>query len=513
LDTGIRLSNLIKNFTYLEIETIFSKSELSELKEAIKTHKNYLQESYIDKFDLSNWGVLAVTGMAAVELFFPELINSNTHEFIWEKIKTQVDIQFYNDGIHWEQSPLYHHQVIIALLYLVHVSNYLEVELPIDLNEALTKPIHSSHYFANSDDLLNPLHDSDNVDFSYVYDIYRYMGYLNEKPKNENALIFVGAYYRNEKSSDVNERDRIFTGADSGFYALKDEELYFTLFNGLHGSSHGHATQGNFTLDINNQPFIVDSGRYTYMEHPMRLQLKKEAAHNSVAINNHPATTIEGSWKYSSFSEPLFHNYRETTYGPLFDMAWSGRSDGQLYIITRTVLYIESFKAFVFYDNIQSSRELEVNVNFNLDPHVTIENKRNQVLDIHGKDAKIKLWFNKGSFNTTTHDLSKIYNQTIEHQRITNHIQTEKDVTGSITVLSMDEDLVISTIDAYQNRKEQPTDYIEAVKIEKGSQFLELYFLNQDVVDGDKLFKIDKQRSFYGKINAINEKNIMTQLK
>lgn len=516
LDTGIRLTNLIKSFTYVKIEDVFFEEELIELEESIKIHIDYLEKSYIDKYNLSNWGVLTVSGMAVVELFFPELVSKKTHNFIWKKIKKQVDLQFYRDGIHWEQSPLYHHQVITAFLYIVQVSKYLDVQLPVALGEKLQKPIASSYYYANNDDLLNPLHDSDNVDLSYIYDIYRYMGYLKEVPKTQNSLLFVGSLYEETLQVNINEveDDKIFSGVDSGFYAYKDKKLYFTLFNGLHGSSHGHATNGSFTLDVDNQPLIVDSGRYTYMEHPLRKQLKEEEAHNSVAINYHPATTIEDSWAYSSLSEPVFHNYRQTEYGPLFDMAWSGHDKKHnVYIITRTVLYLESFDTFVLYDNIQGSQPFEVNINFNLDPELKIKKIVSRQLEISGRNTEIKLWFNKGLAKYSTYEMSKVYNQKLEHQRITNCIKMDKAVTGSITILSMNSDLNISSIEAYQNNKDIPTEYIEAVKLEKHHQYLELYFLNQDVVAGDKLFKTENQQGFYGRLNIINKKREITRLK
>ena len=56
--------------------------------------------------------------------------------------------------------------------------------------------------------------------------------------------------------------------------AYKAEDIYFTLFNGLHGSAHGHASTGGFTLQLQGDDLFSDSGRYSYVNKSERLQLK-----------------------------------------------------------------------------------------------------------------------------------------------------------------------------------------------------------------------------------------------
>ena len=38
--------------------------------------------------------------------------------------------------------------------------------------------------------------------------------------------------------------------------AYKAEDIYFTLFNGLHGSAHGHASTGGFTLQLQGMTYF-----------------------------------------------------------------------------------------------------------------------------------------------------------------------------------------------------------------------------------------------------------------
>ncbi|MEJ1309978.1 heparinase II/III domain-containing protein [Enterococcus faecium] len=46
--------------------------------------------------------------------------------------------------------------------------------------------------------------------------------------------------------------------------------MYLTLFNGRHGSGHGHGSLGSITLDYQGKELIKDPGRYTYLEVPLR---------------------------------------------------------------------------------------------------------------------------------------------------------------------------------------------------------------------------------------------------
>lgn len=102
-------------------------------------------------------------------------ISSRTSEqskLIWDRL---TDLQFYSDGIHWEQSALYQYEVLMTYVYLLQISEYLEISLPLDLRTKLKIPILSTYYITDNQDVLNPINDSDHVNFRYVYDSYRNM--------------------------------------------------------------------------------------------------------------------------------------------------------------------------------------------------------------------------------------------------------------------------------------------------------------------------------------------------
>ncbi len=67
---------------------------------------------------------------------------------------------------------MYQYEVLMTYVYLLQISEYLEISLPLDLRTKLKIPILSTYYIADNQDVLNPINDSDHVNFRYVYDSY-----------------------------------------------------------------------------------------------------------------------------------------------------------------------------------------------------------------------------------------------------------------------------------------------------------------------------------------------------
>ncbi|WP_270792260.1 heparinase II/III domain-containing protein, partial [Enterococcus faecalis] len=105
--------------------------------------------------------------------------------------------------------------------------------------------------------------------------------------------------YRNMKKElgkHCSQRN-FFRGESSGLVFYKTEDIYFTLFNGLHGSSHGHASTGSFTLQLQGDDLISDSGCYSYVNKAEWLQPKECDSHNTmfIAENSHTLVLIHGA--------------------------------------------------------------------------------------------------------------------------------------------------------------------------------------------------------------------------
>lgn len=82
---------------------------------------------------------------------------------------------------------------------------------------------------ADNQDILNPINDSDHVNFHYVYDIYRKLGFIFEPSMTANmARLWTGDLYE-ERIWETMKPKELFRGESSGLMAYKAEDIYFTL--------------------------------------------------------------------------------------------------------------------------------------------------------------------------------------------------------------------------------------------------------------------------------------------
>lgn len=515
IDSGIRLMNWLKSLTYLPIEKL-TNEELELIDESMMIHIQFIKNSYIDKYRLSNWGVLALSGIAVYDLFFPEKIKSSLMDWVWVQLENQIDLQFYSDGVHWEQSPLYHHEVISSLAYILQVSECLKRTLPINLRAKLEQPMKSSYYMASSDDYLSPLHDSDYVDFTYIYNIYREMGFFPQNGSSSSAL-FLGALYTDYKRSQI-ELPTLFHGEKSGFSALKKENVYFTLFNGLHGSSHGHASAGSFTLNYQNEEIISDGGRYTYTESSIRKELKGIAAHNTFFDEEDLSTVITESWGYDHLPLPIFQNTSEIegiSGGYLFSNAWiSHPSESHLLsYYSRDFLILEEQSLVIIYDSYRGNgTTLTTTYNFNEICQV-IPRDENRI-EFKAQLSTGELFVRNGLLKIENQKRSSIYNELIQHQRVINKNKVENGQVNEISVITLNQSIQCQPLSVYQNGKTDKYPDASGVRILLDNhEFLDIYFLFNDVIKGDKLFKTEANQYFYGKITAFNKDNQMIKIK
>jgi hypothetical protein len=60
---------------------------------------------------------------------------------------------------------------------------------------------------------------------------------------------------------------------------------------------HAHADTFNFVLNVNHQPFLVDTGISTYEANATRLRERGTAAHNTVAVSGHNSSRVWSSFR------------------------------------------------------------------------------------------------------------------------------------------------------------------------------------------------------------------------
>ncbi len=313
LDTGIRMYNWLSAWDMLDECGLAPVQILDKMKASLKDHINYMLSVDTPFLRLSNWGIIGNSGVYHAALFLgDEATASKMEQYIADELSIQVD----PDGWHWEQSPMYHVEVLTSVLRVVRLAKRYGRTLPSIITEsglsmslAVAKSAKPDHYqFMQG--------DSDDTD---VRGLLTGAAILYESPELKfhgfsqpdfESLFWVqedelSAFY----ALEAKPLPLLAANDHSGNYYLRtgwgEEDSCAHLVCGYMGSGHGHADHLHLDLCMLGKEVLCDSGRFTYVEKPIRLELKAPAAHNTFTMDGVPFTECTETWGYGEVALPM----------------------------------------------------------------------------------------------------------------------------------------------------------------------------------------------------------------
>lgn len=323
LDTALRCTSLLEGCSSLL--ALLPDEELEMICESILQQLAYLKASYIPKYTLSNWGFLQT---AAILECLPVLVEDyRTHslyQWAFAEFQTQLHLQILEDGMHWEQSTMYHVEVLYAALRVLHQDTFYEYGLSELDRNGIYRMAKALLFSDNGNHQIDAYGDSDITDLQEMVTLSGIIFQdtellmLGGKPMTWWLFYETGKlgfhYMQNHTWKHPNQL--LYKGDDCGIITLRDaweDTTCFTQFNNSRlGSSHGHSDHLHLSLYDHHQPILIDCGRYTYREdHPLRPYLKSMAAHNTIILDEEPASIPIKSWEYEHYSSPLKNYVRE----------------------------------------------------------------------------------------------------------------------------------------------------------------------------------------------------------
>lgn len=231
LDTGIRLMNFFEALPYLYANSLLSDEEITTIAKSMLDQCAYLKEHYIPKYITSNWGSIQTCAMISILPMIEE--QSDIYAWAFNEWKRQIQAQVYPDGMHWEQSTMYHIEV---LNYCMKAMYYSEQELP--QIHALARAIFLQ---ATPHKEIETFGDTDR---SNIQDVMTRASFLFNEPTwksiafhtfDMESLYTLGA--KNAKiyleSQAIESNELHFDGKDSGMYTSRSswkEDANFTMF-------------------------------------------------------------------------------------------------------------------------------------------------------------------------------------------------------------------------------------------------------------------------------------------
>lgn len=524
LDTGIRLSNWMRSLIYLGNDLELSNEELEKFEESLKIHLEFLYEAYKPKELLSNWGVLLITGVLSVSILFPDLVDEEHRKWAWDLLEDQLNIQFYQDGIQWEQSPMYHHEVVLSITYVMMHAEYTKQHIPLDIREKLKPLVAASQFYIKHNEKLLSLNDSDNVDFSYVYSIYRCLGLSSEAPsKNEKGILFVGSMYENKYINSKNVSvNGCFKQIDSGFLAYKDNNHLITLFNGRHGSAHGHASLGSMTITLNKTDIVGDPGRFTYRnDSPLRTGLKKQWMHNTVDVDDKEDFKITGDSSYDEVQDPIGSIYNQKGNYIALEGIWSGKADitekekienpkKNLYTIKRTVFLENKMNVVLVFTEIDYPGEHKWRSIYNIEPTSRCIYEEEKMV-VQSENMGFIVDVLEGEpFVKTKSIFSNKYNHLCNNDKL---VSSSSFIDRGVKVEAFYEKNTINIRPLYvhQNGQSKQAEKDKMIGFEvkslKDDEEFSIFYCGFDTFKGNKIYYSEKGQGIFGKLTIFDKDN------
>lgn len=370
LDTAIRIDawiHAVKLISAVEpVDDIF----LERMKESIVKQIEYMYEHYITKYTLSNWGSIQTSVIIRVmPLVDSDYMNHDIYKWAIKELQDQMNIQIYDDGLLWEQSTMYHVEVLKNYIKVYEVNPFEE------LKNLIKKMTQSLIHLTASEFYIESFGDSDRTS---VKDICTYAAVaLNDSSlKLENDVIddserlyemSFEQIKKYEAMVSLFDLNTYFDGLDSGIHTIRsswEKDASFWMFsNGSLGSGHGHSDNLHLSFYGRGKPLLVDPGRYTYREDIKARELLKDAEHhNGVTLKSKALSVPNGSWSYHQFVD-VNKNYTNHK-GEFHYLEGSISKDG--YRHRRSILLSE--KGFtMIVDDLYLEKEDEIHINFNID--------------------------------------------------------------------------------------------------------------------------------------------------
>lgn len=271
--------------------------------------KNRLKDSYIDAALYSQYLILVnnleyhLLGNHLLENAFSLLFgayyfnDSKLYKKATVILMKELDEQVLNDGGHFELSPMYHQLILLKLLDCVNLiknNAAFNGELLAFLNKKAARMLRWCNEITFANGNIPLLNDS-------AYDIAPTTTQLNQ------YALRLGIIEMPLTS------DRFLN--ESGYRKIRNTRYEILIDIGNIGPDylpgHAHCDTFSFELHIDKKPLIVDTGISTYEANALRLQQRRTAAHNTVAIENYEQSEIWGSFRVArrAYVENVKENY------------------------------------------------------------------------------------------------------------------------------------------------------------------------------------------------------------
>ncbi len=325
LEAGFRGEYWTKAVSYIQDSPAWTQ-ELQDLYMAsLYQHAEYIEKKHSDYKYISNWGVIENHGLFEIAL---ALLDSEKKEHYihtaFSVLSQAARIQFMEDGVHWEQSPTYHCEVVRCYLDVLLLAKKHGITVPDEIKRTVRKALDVMLAWKKPDGAMFMNGDSDDIDMAecFILGAY-YFGDGRYKYAAEGNMDFEAVWnlgwegMQAYEALPMEEPEGLSAAfCDSGHFYFRSgwgrdaNLLHFTC--GTLGAGHGHSDKLHVDLVMCGRDILVDSGRYTYAWANGRERYKNPQAHNTTIADGKLFTVCKDSWECSKLCQPANTAYKFT---------------------------------------------------------------------------------------------------------------------------------------------------------------------------------------------------------
>lgn len=534
IDSGIRARNWVWGLDIISRAAAEHGAALPEdflelIAASLCEHLRYLLDCYNDTHFMSNWGVLANSGALSAAFYLQNNALRDCEAdiaLLLERLDEQAEVQVLGDGWQWEQSPMYHHEVLWC--YLENILLLREnSRKPSDtvLRQTLSM-CRATLYSAN------PRHhqlmrcDSDDTD---IRDILTLGAYIF----GDGALRF-GAY----EKLDFDNLWRLGDKAAADYAAIEpctpplpgpdmresgnrvwrsgweENATMLAMRCGALGGGHSHADLFHIDLIHGGEDVLIDSGRFTYVNNEDRLFLKSAEAHNTFTVDNAPFTDCVASWRFGETARAVRSDCFQNERYYYLSASHLGYISKGVYVRRQLVLIRPDI--LIICDSVYGSGEhtLQHSFNFNNAGELNIMGKNYSLYKSSGTLASLTVVEKSAELSILPSRISRHYNSSEESHCL--EVRRTVAAPGAVlTVIGLGDaaGLRIEKLPVLQPREHKTLDDSRAVAlaITEGERRYTAIFSITDPLGGINLLSAGGERG-YGEVMLFDSEHRRTVL-
>lgn len=521
LDVGLRIKNWIKTLDILSINQNehINQRLLKRLVNSINEQIQYLFEEYDDSKVLSNWCILAFHGVYIAACFLSNSMDTKKwREQSMSILEKCAQIQIVNDGFHWEQSFMYHHEVLLCLSEVLMIQKRCNMVQSKIIKRICQKMLHASLSMTPPDGNQLAYGDGDIEKLSSIQTFVALI--LESKEENCNYMIennseLLELYGALDKSAlfKLNQKPNVktdFEFGDVGNYFMRSswtaEANYLFFKNGFMGSGHGHEDLLHFELFLKGKPILIDSGRYTYKGNDVYRQMLKAApAHNTITIDQKEFTVQKSAWNVLKVANEVkrpsyFSGSVSSVQG--INLGYSPQT-----VINRRIVYLKP-DVFIVLDEIITKTKHTVQRYLNFASDIKVVQSQYQLIGKKSNEELISInLLDKANIILSEEMASPNYNTLKAHQRVTLKNEVYENSILPMVISPAKDNLNIQKVNVYDmSRTLMSNKSTLALKLSKNDESWILLVNSFEPNNGRKL-QIVNHIGVFGRVVVIHEKN------